>query len=247
MRGVTRMGPGDASSVIFLHGGVINRHMWLPVMEELSEAYDCIAVDLPGHGALRDTSFTMDLARQRVLSVMDELALSRASMVGLSLGGYVALDAAAAQPARVDGLVISGATVVYTGWDAMSTRLFGLIFPLVARRAEKAFSEKLQADFDPRHTKEILETGLSMRGGGQALRRLPGVDFGARLRDIAMPIVIANGERDDPNRASEDHFIGMHPDAKVMMIEDAGHACAIQQPVAFAGAVRALMSEASLS
>lgn len=243
MNGITRVGPGDAPPVVFLHGGVINRQMWLPVIEELGDDFLRVAVDLPAHGDLRDEPFSRETARGRIVDVLAHLGLKSATLVGLSLGGYVALDVAGAWPDKADGLVLSGATVDYRGWDGISTRLYGLVFPIVSRKAEKAFAEKLTTDVEPRHAREVLTTGLSVRGGGQTLRRIPGVDYAADLGDFTKPILIANGERDTQNRAGEHRFVTLHPHTRSVVIDDAGHACALQQPAAYAEAVRSLMNE----
>jgi len=56
------------------------------------------------------------------------------------------------------------------------------------------------------------------------------------------PIVIANGERDTPNREGESRFLEQFPNADRVVITDAGHACALQQPQRFAQVVERLMA-----
>ena len=241
----TRIGSRIAPTIVFLHGGAINRQMWIPVMDLLADDFDCLAIDLPGHGAQMDVPFTMGAARQRLADALDEIGVEQAALVGLSLGGYVALDFTRESPEKVRGLVLSGATVTYTGWAGLSTWLYGWAFPMVARKAVKAFAEKLQSDLSKDQARQVLDVGLSMRGGGTALRKLPGTDYAAHIDSSVIPIVIANGERDTPNRSGEAQFLKRHPRTIVIVIEDAGHACAIQQPVAFARAVRVLMAEAT--
>lgn len=241
MRGITRRGPIGAPAILFLHGGVINRRMWDPVMDHLDDRFDCIAIDLPAHGDLSDQSFNVERSVALVLDVLDESGIDRAALVGLSLGGYVAQAFAAAHPERSSGLLLSGATIRYTGWDGLSTRLYGFVFPLLARPAKKAFAKQLRK-LDPKICEPMLEGGLSMKGGGQALRRLPGRDYAEELAGYAGPIVIANGERDEGNRDGEDGFRDRLPAASFVVIDDAGHACAVSQPEAFAAAVDGLMA-----
>lgn len=91
----------------------------------------------------------------------------------------------------------------------------------------------------------ILDGGLAMKGGAQALRRLPGRDYAALMKNYRGPIILANGERDTDNRDAEKLFLEHHPDARSVVIEDAGHACALQQPAAFAGVVDQLVLRAN--
>lgn len=241
MRGFTRRGDRGSPTILFLHGGVINRHMWVPVMGHLDSRYDTIAIDLPGHGDFADRRFTVDDSVRLVAQTLDNTQVGRAVLAGLSLGGYVAQAFTAEHPDRVSGLILSGATVRYTGWDGISTRAYGTLFPLMARPARSAFAKKMSEDLGEAVAGPILGAGLSMKGGAQALRRLPGTDWAKEMIGYGGPIVLANGERDKSNRESEELFREHHPDARSVIIEDSGHACALQQPVAFARVVDELV------
>ena len=245
MNGVTRRGPKGFPTVLFLHGGVINRHMWGPVMDVLDQQYECIAIDLPGHGDLADRPFSMESSVDTVRRFLETRTVEDVTVVGLSLGGYVAQAVTASHPDRVKGLVLSGATIRYTGWDGLSTRLYGVLFPLFARPARKAFASKMTDDLGADVANPILNGGLAMKGGGQALRQLPGRDYAALMKSYRGPIILANGERDTDNRDAEHLFLEHHPEAESIVIEDAGHACALQQPVAFARAVDQLALRAN--
>lgn len=238
MTGTTVAGQSSSPAIIFLHGGVINRYMWGPVIDRLEAEHRCIAIDLPGHGDRKKEPFGIESSVLTVIETMDELSVDRATFVGLSLGGYVAQAAAAEHPDRVLGLVLSGATIRYTGWDGVSTRMFGYLFPVFAKPAMKSFASKMTKDLGQDLADQIIVGGLSARGGGQALRRLPGTDYAAEMEGFRGPIVLANGERDTGNRDGEAYFLSRFPEAESIVIEDAGHACALQQPDAFAEAVR---------
>lgn len=235
--GVLRRGPQRSPSIVFLHGGVLNKHMWEPVIDELESDFDCVAVDLPGHGIHRNRPFAVMTSVSSVVSAMDELSINSATFVGLSLGGYIAQAIAADHAARVKGLVLSGATIRYTGWDGLTTKLYGYLFPLFARKAAKAFASKLTSDFGEDLAGKIVRGGLSVSGGGAALRKLPGHDYAADLQDFEGPVFLVNGERDQANRDAESLFKAHVPSAVTVVIEDAGHACALQQPKSFATAV----------
>lgn len=224
--------------IVFLHGGVINRHMWSRVIGEL-EQHECIAIDLPGHGELHREPFDMDQAVETTLQALGD----RGVLVGMSLGGYVAQVAATRSPESVSGLLLSGATIRYMGWDGLSTRFYGYLFPILARPAMKAFAKKLREDFTQEFAEPIISAGLSASGAARALRVLPGTDYAANLSvRYQGPIVIANGERDEGNRDAEGAFLALNPQCSVVTIEDAGHACALQQPTAFAAAVEKLLA-----
>ena len=98
---------GQGPTLILIHGLASSIYTWSEVIEPLSRSFDVIALDLPGFGASSqpaDLSFE-DLAAA-VPGLMDALGVSRAHLVGNSLGGAVSLLLAARQPQRVDHVVI---------------------------------------------------------------------------------------------------------------------------------------------
>ena len=118
-------GPPDGAAIVFLHGTRLCRSAWAPQMADLRDEFRVIAMDLPGHGARADDPFTLASAREAVVAVIEAAAGGRAVLVGLSLGGYVAMDVAAARPDLVRGLVLSGATAEPVGWRAWPFRALG--------------------------------------------------------------------------------------------------------------------------
>jgi pimeloyl-ACP methyl ester carboxylesterase len=98
---------GQGPSVVLIHGLASSLYSWSEVLGPLSQKFDVTAVDLPGFGASSqppDLSFA-ELPGS-VIGLMDALGISRAHLVGSSLGGAVAAALAARQADRVDHLVI---------------------------------------------------------------------------------------------------------------------------------------------
>jgi pimeloyl-ACP methyl ester carboxylesterase len=90
-----RTGSGDP--LVLLHGIGHRRQAWYPVLDQLAESYDVVAVDLPGHGEsteLLDPALPVKDALRRALeTTFAELDLERPHLVGNSLGGLIALEA----------------------------------------------------------------------------------------------------------------------------------------------------------
>src|SRR5689334_6525210 len=91
---------GDGPAVLFVHGGLGDARLWEPQAKALSHRFRCVRYDLRHFGRSDRPpgafSFVDDL-----FGVLDALEIERAALVGLSLGGGLALDAALAQPERV--------------------------------------------------------------------------------------------------------------------------------------------------
>ncbi|WP_035903254.1 alpha/beta fold hydrolase [Knoellia subterranea] len=96
---------GSGPAVVLLHAGVADRRMWRPLVPALSAAHRVVTPDLRGWGEtpLPGGRYTDadDLAH-----LLDELGIDRATLVGASFGGRVALEFAAMHPDRVDTLVL---------------------------------------------------------------------------------------------------------------------------------------------
>src|SRR5829696_7633936 len=102
---------GERPSIVFLHGTRLTGASWSRQVVTLSDEFHCLTPDLPGHGRAESETFEIETAADRVAELIATQAQGgRAIVVGLSLGGYVAMALAARWPDRVVGLVISGAT-----------------------------------------------------------------------------------------------------------------------------------------
>src|SRR5512140_27658 len=103
------VGPAGAPTLVFLHGTRVTRAMWDPQVAGLADRFRVVTVDLPGHGVLADMTFRMARAVAIATSVITRNG-GRAIVIGQSLGGYVAMDLAAAHPEMVAGLVLCNST-----------------------------------------------------------------------------------------------------------------------------------------
>ena len=109
---------GSGAPVVFVHGsgpGVTAYANWRLTLPTLSTKLRCLAPDMVGFGYTdRPEGVRYDLATwtDQVLGLLDALNLERASIVGNSFGGAIALRLAARHPDRVDRLVLMGAAGV---------------------------------------------------------------------------------------------------------------------------------------
>lgn len=95
---------GHGPPLVLIHGLGSARTVWKPIVPALAKDFEVIAVDLPGHGRTpwaRRTVMTPAAMAGYVLETLEACRIDRAHLVGNSLGGWVALELAAAAPARV--------------------------------------------------------------------------------------------------------------------------------------------------
>jgi pimeloyl-ACP methyl ester carboxylesterase len=114
-------GNPKGAPVVLLHGFTDTSRSWTQVLPSLSN-FRVIVVDQRGHGAASKPECCYALADYAydVKLLMDALKLERASVAGHSLGSMIALEFAATYPARIDKLVLAGATglapITYGDW-----------------------------------------------------------------------------------------------------------------------------------
>src|ERR687894_1409762 len=106
---------GDAGypAVVFLHGFLGSSVDWRRAITVFEGRHRCIAVALPGHGAslgMPPDRYTMEGAAQSVLDILDATGTHRATMVGYSMGGRLALYLALRHPDRCAGLFLESAS-----------------------------------------------------------------------------------------------------------------------------------------
>ncbi|HEY6313807.1 MAG TPA: alpha/beta hydrolase [Streptosporangiaceae bacterium] len=103
---------GTGRAVIFVHGNSSSSRTWLPVMTApFGQRYRCLAFDLPGHGSSAPAGNPEDYSLPGYATVLAAFAQATgaadAVVVGWSLGGHIALEAAPAMPAAA-GYVVFG-------------------------------------------------------------------------------------------------------------------------------------------
>jgi pimeloyl-ACP methyl ester carboxylesterase len=103
---------GSGPTIVFLHGFLENQKMWAFYTTILSKNYTIITIDLLGHGQTESLGYvhTMEQNAEAVLSVLNHLNLQKASFVGHSMGGYIALAFAEKNPLSTTSLVLLNST-----------------------------------------------------------------------------------------------------------------------------------------
>jgi pimeloyl-ACP methyl ester carboxylesterase len=232
-------GPAGAPVILFLHGLGWNRKMWLYQQQALEKEFLVVTLDLPGHGSQIDRPFQFEEAVRIVMHTADAITASKILLVGLSLGGYVAITCAHRHPERIAGLIIAGSCVLYQGWLGVLARLNGLLLSRVY--SEKALvqmqEQSVMSTYPADYARPIVETGFRFKTSGRAFTDLAGKNFRAQLHTYYGPVLILNGEHDARNRKAEQAMLASAQNGQLLVIENAGHLCNMDQPASFTSAV----------
>ncbi len=239
------MGPREAPAIVFVHSTRLTRNLWRPQLRRLSDRYRCVAIDLPGHGERADEAFSMRAASDAVIAAIEaEVPSGRAVVVGLSLGGYVAIDAAERCPDRIAGLVLSGCSAEPVG-------PVGALFRALAWGLDHAPEGPLgvvnrgyfrlrygHAIADP-----IVEGGFWDEGGAEALRVLARTRFVERLARLWTPVLVVNGALDPVFGPGGDPWAAACRRGRHVVLARAMHLASLDRPGAFSDIVAAFAAD----
>ncbi|MCB9184909.1 MAG: alpha/beta fold hydrolase [Flavobacteriales bacterium] len=233
-------------ALVLLHGFPFEGSYWQPQAEGLSAACRVLAPDLRGFGADRralPTALTMEQLADDVLADMDAAGVKRATIGGLSMGGYVAMALAARSPERVDALVLCNTRATADDAEGRAARektaLDALEHgPQVIARAmlPKLLSEQSQAQ-RPELVRRIESMiarqrpeAIAAASRGMALRP----DRFSLLRGWTKPALVITGAHDTlmPLPTSVAMRDAM-PGSRLIVLPDAAHLSSAENPAAF--------------
>ncbi|HUY98797.1 MAG TPA: alpha/beta fold hydrolase [Thermomicrobiaceae bacterium] len=125
---------GSGEPLLLIHGGVVGIAMWGPNLPALAATRQVIAVELQGHGRTRDVErpLSYEAMADDVVGLLDHLGLARVDVLGLSLGGGVALQTVIRHPDRVRRLVLVSAAFRRDGWFPEILEAFAEMGPAAA-------------------------------------------------------------------------------------------------------------------
>ena len=234
------VGPRDAFPIVLVHGISWTRKMWIPQLEALSDEFRVIALDLPGHGSLYEQPFQLKAAVQAVMETLRHQTHDRALIVGLSLGGYIAMACAHNHPQEIAGLVLSGCCIDYRGTIGILSWLDSSFVTILFSegRLSRMQTKALRGRFPDALIEPQIEAGFSWKVVPRVYRELATHDFPAMLQSFPGPTLIVNGENDKPNRKREAALLRVAQDGQLQIIKQAGHLCNLEQPEAFTQQVR---------
>lgn len=146
---------GQGPAVLLIHGMAGSSNAWRAVMPQLSKRYRVVAPDLLGHGdsAKPRGDYSLGAFAVWLRDLLDELGISRATLVGQSLGGGIAMQFVHQHPEYCErlALISSGGLGAEVGWTLRLLSAPGaeLMLPVVAPRAVVNLGDRLQSWLAP--------------------------------------------------------------------------------------------------
>ncbi len=245
---------GEGRPVVLIHGGNLDSRMWDGQFEKYSRSYKVIRYDVRGYGksslpAARCSNF------EDLFGLLQALGIGRVSIVGLSLGGRIAVDFALAHPAMVDALVLAAPGLSGYSFSTELRDRLGRIVEAARNEGPTRATELWLADagmeaamanpaIAPRIRQLVVENERAWQAVDLPEKELDPPAIG-RLTEIHVPTLVVVGSRDVPDiQTIADLVVAGVAGAKKVTITGAGHLVNMEKPAAFDGAVLTFLGEA---
>jgi 3-oxoadipate enol-lactonase len=231
--------------MVFVHPNPMDRSSWLFQVAHFSTWFRCVAVDLPGYGRSPSAhgQLSMPGIAEAVWESVDRAGAGeqQAVLVGCSIGSSVAQHMYHRRPERTAALVVCG-----TGWwrrkDFAGRHIRAYREQGLAYRREFTLNG-FSPDFRRTALAEWFASLFMERNGAADLDTIialleahskPDPDW--LQADLRAPVLIISGSEDASHPAAH-RLVDRLPEAELVTIKGAGHACHIEQPRAFDRAV----------
>jgi pimeloyl-ACP methyl ester carboxylesterase len=236
-------GPASEHTIVFTHGVMMDHRIFYPQVTEFSQRFRIMVWDVRGHGLSRPDGgkFSIRLAAEDLLAILNKIGVQKAVLVGHSMGGFISQEAIFLQPEIAAGLVTIGSTCI-TSQPSKIIRLGQKVIPPFFRYMPDTLFRWLTP----------IACGLRFKTRRMAIkisRIITHEDrsrFWAALMEgyhhepgyrINKPFLLTHGDRDNlafgTIRLLSPVWAGMEPHCRYVVIPQAGHNAHQDNPTFF--------------
>lgn len=255
--------PEGADAIVLVHGARAHRHWWDAAVEAgLGQGRRVVAFDLSGHGdSGRRPDYTPELWADEALGAIEECTGGRAALVGHSMGGLVALVAAARRSDLVTGLVLVDTRIILSEGEAALVRRGTPAKKLRTFPSREAAIQSIrlfppQPFPDPEVMRNVAEHSIGESGGEWGWKFDPPIAqrfhdelINGYLAEVECPVAMVYAERsalvDESSPAAAAAILGRPVPATVLA--GAHHHLVLDRPTAAAEAIEGALPPPPLS
>jgi 3-oxoadipate enol-lactonase len=242
-------GPAGAPPLVLAHALGTDHTLFDGVVPRLARAWRVVRYDARGHGASEAPALAPDLARlgRDVLALLDHLAIARAHVGGVSIGGLTALWLGVHAAARVDRLVLAntaariGSATAWTERQQLVERggLAAVADATLARWCTARFRER-----DPSATARLRATLLatSLPGYLGACAALRDADLRGEVSQVRAPTLVVTGAHDVATPPADGAWLAAAIPGATLVELDAAHLAPIEAASSFEAAVERFLT-----
>ena len=231
--------------IIFLHGFPFDKSMWAKQLDFFATTNRVIAIDIRGFGKSTDetTPLSIDLFSDDLMLFMNQLNISKAIICGLSMGGFIALNAQARFPDRFEAIILCDTQCIADTIEVKLNR-YQTIDEIALNGTlnfNEAFIKKVFCKNSFTNKQEIVTQLRSVVIANPEQIIINGLKALAErsetcstLPDINIPTLIICGREDEVTPLEQSEFLHTSIKASTLhIIDGAGHVSNIEQPEEF--------------
>ncbi len=236
---------GSGPAVIFIHAFPLNQHIWDEQVAALKGSYRTITLDLRGFGRsdAPDGPYSMDLMATDVRALMTRIGVERATLVGLSMGGYISLAFYRNYPEQVRAMVLadtrasadndegrerrmrSAERVERDGAQAIADDMLPMLLAPATIEKNNALVERVRAMIESNPPKAIAAAQRAMAERSDSTQLTEG---------MSIPVMVIVGSEDSLTKVEESEVMrDKIRGSRLTIIEGAGHLSNIERPGEF--------------
>ena len=234
-----------APYIIFIHGFPFNKSMWNLQAEALMDKYHVITYDIRGHGdsEMGNEPFSIDLFAKDLIGLMDILKIGKTMLCGLSMGGYISLNAVTNFPERFNALVLSDTQCAADTPEVKEKRMKA-ITNIRENGVKKYAEESIKNLFSPESfltRKNAIEdvTGMILKTSEQSLcstllALAMRAETCSKLPEIKIPVLVLVGKEDILTTPEAAIFMNNKiKNSSLHIVDHAGHLSNMENPYKF--------------
>ncbi|MBD2576872.1 alpha/beta hydrolase [Oscillatoria sp. FACHB-1406] len=265
----------SAPVLVFIHGWLLSRQYWQPLVDRLAADYQCLTYDLrgfgdsqPSEGSTAERAYTLAAYAEDLSYLLEALGIDNAWSIGHSLGGSIALWGAKLCRDRIKGVIgINAGGGIYIKEDFERFRSIGcqlvklrprwlgylslleLLFEraMVVRPLERCWGRQRLNDFVRADARAALGSLLETTTEAE-VHLLPQV-----VAHLDCPVYFLAGDRDPIVESkyvfhlASFHRLFQHCGANAIEIPECGHLAMLEQPDLVANSIRSILSASNSS
>ena len=231
--------------IVFLHGFPFNKSMWQLQLDFLKTTNRVIACDIRGFGKSKDeeSHLEMDLFANDLILFIDSLGLEKVILCGLSMGGFIALNAMKRFPSRFEALILCDTQCIADSYDVKVKRYETIeeIKEYGVSNFNEGFIKKVFHEDSLTNKPELVEQLRSVVFSNSQHVIIQGLTALAErsetcsfLDEISIPTLIICGREDAVTPLDESKFMNKNIKGSVLhVINNAGHVSNLEEPAKF--------------
>lgn len=235
---------GSGPAAVLLHGLGTSGRMWTRQIEALKDRYSVVTLDCRGHGqSSANGEMTLAASAQDLRAVLDHLGCRDCHVIGLGMGGAVALHFNAQAPAMVRSIVFAdfAAKPAENSNDTVTARREAIAYISMPEFATQYAAEHLMftTPLDVQDEVAAMIAGMNSKAYLQAMQQTLLEDFSPLVDAVKAPALVLVGENDMVvTKPMAEAFAQSIRSATLEVIPSASHLSNIDNPDAFNKALR---------